>query len=29
MPTHGGGGGYDGLLAYRMGKPTPHLLYAL
>jgi len=25
MPTHGSGGGYDGPLAYRMGKPTPDL----
>jgi Putative Flp pilus-assembly TadE/G-like len=29
MPTHGSGGGYNGPLAYRMGKPTPHLFAAL
>jgi hypothetical protein len=29
MPTHGSGGGYDGPLAYRMGKPNPYLFSAL
>jgi hypothetical protein len=28
MPTHGSGGGYDGPLAYRMGKPTCSLFSA-
>jgi hypothetical protein len=29
LPGHASGGGYDGPLAYRQGKPTPHLLSAL
>jgi hypothetical protein len=27
MPTHGSGGGYDGPLAYRMGKPNPLFVF--
>jgi hypothetical protein len=29
MPAYGSGGGYDGPLAYRMGKPTRYLFSAL
>jgi hypothetical protein len=29
MPDQGGGGGYDGPLAYRQGKPMPYLFAAL
>jgi hypothetical protein len=29
MPGHAAGGGYDGPLAYRQGKPTPRLFSAL
>jgi len=29
MPAFGSGGGYDGPLAYRMGKPSSHLFSAL
>jgi hypothetical protein len=29
VPTHGSGGGYDGPLAYRTGRPTPLLFSAL
>lgn len=29
FPGHATGGGYDGPLAYRQGKPTSHLFFAL
>jgi hypothetical protein len=29
MPAHASGGGYSGPLAYRQGKPTPHLFSGL
>jgi hypothetical protein len=29
MPASASGGGYDGPLAYRQGKPTPHLFSGL
>jgi hypothetical protein len=29
LPAHASGGGYDGPLAYRQGKPTPRLFSAL
>jgi hypothetical protein len=29
LPGHASGGGYDGPLAYRHGKPTPHLVSGL